>query len=466
MNDKIPVEEWAPAEVSELDLYKKREKIYTRKIEGFYQRIRLFTGWPLLLGYFFLPWIDWYGRQSVLFDLPARKFHILNMTFWPQDMSLLGLVLIICAYSLFLVTMIAGRVWCGFTCPQTVWTSIFMWIEQTVEGTRNQRIKLDQGPWTKAKLRKKILKHMLWIGFAFLTGFTFVGYFTPIKTLAYDFATLDANLTAVFWVALFTFGTYGNSGWMREQVCKYMCPYARFQSAMFDKDSLIVSYDKKRGEQRGSRKRGADAEAQGLGDCIDCQLCVQVCPTGIDIRDGLQYECIACGLCADACDSVMRKMAYPENLISFTTEHSLEGEKVKIFRPKVLLYGSALLLIVSFFIWRVASIDAVELGVIRDRTQIVSQGIDGVLENRYMLKIANKSDVAQQYRISVSGNAPFKLIGVTTPIVEAGEVESLRLRVVVDQKLLSGKISNVEFKVKTEDEKTYTHDSRFIGLMP
>jgi cytochrome c oxidase accessory protein FixG len=466
MNDKIPLNEWAPAEVSELDLYQKREKIYTRKIEGFYQRIRLFTGWPLLLGYFFLPWIDWFGRQSVLFDLPARKFHILHMTFWPQDMSLLGLVLIICAYSLFLVTMIAGRVWCGFTCPQTVWTSIFMWIEQSVEGTRNQRIKLDKSPLSGSKIRKKMLKHSLWLGFAFLTGFTFVGYFTPIKSLAYDFAMLEVNLTALFWVLFFTFATFGNSGWMREQVCKYMCPYARFQSAMFDKDSLIVSYDKKRGEQRGSRKRDADPAQLGLGDCIDCQLCVQVCPTGIDIRNGLQYECIACGLCADACDSVMKKMAYPENLIAFTTEHSLEGEKVKLLRPKVLIYSAALFLIIGFFIWRVASIDAVELGVVRDRMQVTSQSINGKIENRYMLKIANKTDSAQQYRISVSGLAAFQLAGVSQAVVQAGEVESLRLRVLVDEDTLTKTVSNVVFKVQTDDGKTYTHDSRFIGLMP
>ncbi len=318
--EQINVQEFAPAEVAEIDLYQKREKIYTRKIEGFFQRVRLYTGWPLLIGYFLLPWLDWGNRQSVLFDLPARKFHVLWLTFWPQDMSMLAWVLIIAAFGLFAVTNLAGRVWCGYTCPQTVWTAMFMWIEQKTEGSRNQRIKLDQASWSLNKCRKKFLKHSMWLGLAFFTGLTFVGYFSPIRQLSLDVLQLSVHPMAAFWIAFFTLATYGNAGWMREQVCKYMCPYARFQSAMFDPDTLIISYDRDRGEPRGSRKRTEKSGDIGMGNCVDCQLCVQVCPTGIDIRNGLQYECIGCALCVDACNSVMKKMQYPQGLIRYTTE--------------------------------------------------------------------------------------------------------------------------------------------------
>ena len=314
MSDKdlIDLQDVAPAEVGEIDLYQRREKIYTRKIEGFYQRVRLFSGWPLLLGYLLLPWLEWDGRQAVLFDLPARKFHIFGLTFWPQDAPMLAFMLMIAAFGLFAVTTFAGRIWCGYTCPQTVWTSIFMWLEQKTEGSRNQRIKLDKAPWSAEKIAKKAAKHASWLFVGLVTGMTFVGYFNPIRDLVYDFVTLSPGKWQFLWTLFFTLATYINAGWMREQVCKYMCPYARFQSVMFDQDTLIVSYDKKRGEPRGSRKRNLDRKETDLGDCVACELCVQVCPTGIDIRNGLQYECIGCALCVDACNSVMDKMAVPQ----------------------------------------------------------------------------------------------------------------------------------------------------------
>lgn len=460
---EIPVDEWAPAEVGELDLYQKREKIYTRAIEGFYQKIRVFTGWPLLLGYFCLPWLDWFGRQSVLFDLPARKFHILWFTFWPQDMSLLGLLLIICAYSLFLVTSIAGRVWCGFTCPQTVWTSIFTWLEQKTEGTRNQRIKLDAAPWSVVKARKKIAKHFLWFGFAFLTGFTFVGYFVPIKSLLWDFMSFEVAAMPLFWVLFFSFATYANAGWMREQVCKYMCPYARFQSSMFDKDTLIVSYDAQRGEPRGSRKRDDNYREKGLGDCVDCSLCVQVCPTGIDIRNGLQYECIACGMCVDACNSIMEKLHYPKNLIAFTTARTLVGDVYRLLRPKTIMYFIVLIAMVSVFVWRIVSLEHFEVTVIRDRAQVTSINSSGLVENRYLLKIVNKTDQPQRFTIALATSEGFQLQGMTTPTLEPSEVQSLRLRVVVDAKQLKQTVTPIEFIVADQLGETYRHDSRFIG---
>src|SRR5690606_5787976 len=281
----IPVEQLAPAEVAELDLYQKREKIYTRSIEGFYQRIRLYTGWPLLIGYFLLPWINWGDRPAVLFDLPARKFHIFSITFWPQDFPLLAWLLIIAAFALFAVTVFAGRVWCGYTCPQTVWTAIFMWAEQFAEGSRNQRIKLDQAPLSVRKIWRKGLKHTLWMGVALLTGLTFVSYFSPIRALISDLFSFQLSLTAAAWIVFFTLATYINAGWLREQVCLFMCPYARFQSVMFDRDTLIVSYDAARGEPRGARKKDSERSlsqtktGDALGDCIDCRICVQVCPT-------------------------------------------------------------------------------------------------------------------------------------------------------------------------------------------
>jgi len=448
--DAFDTNGFAHAEVGELDLYQKREKIYTRTIEGFFQRIRTFTGWPLLYGYFLLPWLNWYGRQSVLFDLPARKFYILGLTFWPQDFSMLAWVLAIAAFSLFLFTALFGRVWCGYTCPQTVWTSIFMWIEQYTEGSRNQRIKLDEAPWSMNKALRKTAKHSLWFGFAFFTGFTFVGYFTPIHELGYTFFTSAVNLTALFWVMLFTVATYVNAGWMREQVCMYMCPYARFQSAMFDKNTLIVSYDKKRGEPRGSRKHTIDhhyeeKRADGLGDCIDCQLCVQVCPTGIDIRNGLQYQCIGCALCIDACNSVMDKMHYPKGLIRYTTENKLSGLPGKIMRPRVIGYIIAITIMCALLGYKLLSRTPLQLDVIRDRGQLYIVRDDDSIENSYTLNIMNMDNSDHRYRIGVSGMAGLSLLGDTEFNLQSGEVRKVPVRL----SLAAGHVEEHEEKEKS-----------------
>jgi len=472
-DQKIPLQEWAPSEVAELDLYEKREKIYTRKIEGFYQRLRQYTGWPLLLGYFCLPWLTWSDRQAVLFDLPARKFYIFGLTIWPQDLSLLALILIIAALALFLVTSVAGRVWCGYTCPQTVWTAMFMWVEQKVEGTRNQRRKLDGQPWSVHKVVKKLSKHIAWLFIAFSTGLTFVGYFTPIHDLGWLFHSLQPSSLAqhwepLSWVVFFTLATYLNAGWMREQVCEYMCPYARFQSVMFDSDTLIVSYDPARGEPRGSRKHGEDIAEAGKGDCIDCKLCVQVCPTGIDIRDGLQFECIACALCIDACDSIMEKMSYPPGLISYTTENALlQGEKggrwlEHVFRPKVAGYSLVLLLIVSFFLWRILSIENVELSVLRDRQVINTSSNSQLVENLYLLKVANKQDKPLSINVGVESAIPLVLMGAAQYSIGAAEVESFRVRVQANKKDMTKLVIPIVFSIDADGEQ-YTHESRLIG---
>ena len=462
--DLIDVQEIAPAEVGEIDLYQRREKIYTRKIEGFFQRIRLYTGWPLLLGYFLLPWLNWDGRQAILFDLPERKFHILGLTLWPQDFPLLAFLLIIAAFGLFTVTVFAGRVWCGYTCPQTVWTSIFMWLEQKTEGSRNQRIKLDKAHWSIEKTAKRVAKHGSWLFVGFITGLTFIGYFYPIKALVPDFFSGSAESWAFMWTVFFTLATYINAGWMREQVCMYMCPYARFQSVMFDKDTLIVSYDGKRGESRGSRKHGADYQAEGLGDCIDCELCVQVCPTGIDIRDGLQYECIGCALCIDACDSIMDKMQYPKGLISYTSEHQLDGGVTHWIRPRIIAYSVVLVIMVGLFSTHVLTRIPLEINVIRDRNELFLTTDSGAIENIYTLQLLNMDKSMHEFQISISGIPGAEIIGDTLYTLNGGEVASLSLRVRVEPALLDTPNQQLNFEVVATDMKSLhaISESRFM----
>lgn len=465
--DRIPAQEFAPAEVSELDLYEKREKIYTRRMEGFFQKLRLFTGWPLLLGYFLLPWFNWGARQSVLFDLPARQFNILGLTFWPQDFPLLAWLLIIAAFSLFAVTALAGRVWCGYTCPQTVWTSIFMWAEQLTEGSRNQRIKLDRGPWSMKKVLRKGAKHAMWLGFAAATGITFVGYFSPVRELVPELFTLKAGFWEWAWTIFFTCATYINAGWMREQVCKYMCPYARFQSAMFDTNTLIVSYDPNRGEPRGSRRRNAERNAGGLGDCIDCQLCVQVCPTGIDIRNGLQYECIGCALCIDACDSVMDKMHYPRGLIRYTTENELEGKPSRLLRPRLFFYAALIAIMAGLFTYTLLTRVPLRVDILRDRNQLYTMDSEGMVDNTYTLKIMNMDQHMHEYLVSVDSPEPVQIVGTRDVVVNAGEVYTLPLRLRADPGALKQSNSGLRFIVTDVQDKSISasQESRFIGPM-
>ncbi|MFK8041264.1 cytochrome c oxidase accessory protein CcoG [Congregibacter sp.] len=462
--DLIDVQEIAPAEVAELDLYQKREKIYTRKIEGFYQRLRMFTGWPMLLGYYCIPWISINGRQAVWFDLPEREFHIFGLTFWPQDFSLLAFLLIIAAFSLFAVTVSAGRVWCGYTCPQTVWTSIFMWIEQKAEGTRNQRIKLDKQPWTLTKALRKLSKHGAWLFVAFMTGMTFVGYFYPVRELSYELATLSTGSWQLAWTVFFTLATYINAGWMREQVCTYMCPYARFQSVMFDADTLIVSYDASRGDPRGSRKKSLAHRDAGLGDCIDCELCVQVCPTGIDIRDGLQYECIGCALCVDACNSVMRKMGYEPGLVRYTSERELEGGKTHWLRPRIIGYIVVLALMIGVFSYNIFSRIPLELTVIRDRNNLYVETADGGIENIYRLHIVNMDTSPHEYVLSVEGLDGAIIKGQARYTLAASEDREVTLRVRTQAAKLVTPSTSFTFEIVAEDMASLraSTESRFM----
>jgi cytochrome c oxidase accessory protein FixG len=463
--DLIDVQELAPKEVQEVDLYQKREKIYTRKIVGRFQRLRLFTGWPLLLGFLLLPWFEWHDRQSVLFDLPAREFNIFGLTFWPQDFHLLAWLLIIAAFTLFAITNWLGRVWCGYTCPQTVWTSMFMWAEQFAEGSRNQRIKLDKAPWSTSKLLKKSLKHGMWLTISLITAITFVGYFSPISQLVPNLFTGQASWTEIIAIGFFTNATYLNAGWLREQVCMYMCPYARFQSVMYDSNTLTVAYDPNRGEPRGSRKRGLAKEDHGLGDCISCELCVQVCPTGIDIRDGLQYQCIGCTLCIDACDSVMDKMDYPRGLISYTTENNLMGGQSSAFRPRLMGYVAGILVMTALFTYTIVTRVPLDIEVERDRNQLYTETAEGLVENVYTVKVLNMDQSAHVYRLEVDSPAPLEWIGEHVVTVKAGEVALIPMRLRADPYELATPNIDIYFLVTNDDKpgQSASVESRFIG---
>jgi cytochrome c oxidase accessory protein FixG len=455
------------ADSSVLNLYEKREKIYTRKIEGFYQNIQLFTGWPLLVGYFGCPWILIDGRQSIFFDLPERKFHIFWLTFWPQDFGLLAWALMIAAFALFFVTTLFGRVWCGYTCPQTVWTAIFMWAEQVAEGERHQRINLDKAGWSLEKSARRFLKHAMWMSFAALTGVTFVAYFYDMRDLLVDAWRWQLAPGALFWLVFFTMATYINAGWMREQVCKHMCPYARFQSAMFDRDTLIVSYDEKRGEPGGSRKRNVNPAEAGLGDCIDCTLCVQVCPTGIDIREGLQYECINCARCVDACNSIMDKMGYARGLVSYTTLNKLDGKGWTWKRPKLIGYSAVVAAMVILFGAVLITRVPLELDVLRTRGQLFQEVPGGLVQNTYNIKILNMSDDDHEYMLSVTGLDEYKLIPNNTIRVEAGEIGEVGTDILTDPDRLGAMFTTITIVVESLDgELRAESESRFIGPRP
>ncbi len=397
------------AATSVVSLYQKQKKIYPRAVRGQFMRWRWALVWATQLLFYGLPWLEWNDRPLVLLDLAARRFYIGPLVLYPQDFIYLTGLLIISAYALFLFTAMAGRLWCGYACPQTVYTELFMWIERRFEGDRMARMKRDCAPWTADKLWRKTATQVTWVALALWTGFTFVGYFTPARTLAAEAAALAFGPWEWFWVLFYGFATYGNAGFMREQVCKYMCPYARFQSAMFDKDTLIISYDTERGEPRGTRARKADAAKLGLGACIDCELCVQVCPTGIDIRRGLQYECIGCAACVDVCDGVMDKMGYARGLVRYDTQNGLaqhldRSELLRrVLRPRVLVYSAILGLIIVALIVSLAMRSPFKVDVVRDRAALARLVDNGRVENIYRLQVMNATEEPQRYEVSVEG---------------------------------------------------------------
>jgi cytochrome c oxidase accessory protein FixG len=447
-------------------LYEVHKKIYPREVSGYFTRLRVLSLVTLLGIYYVTPLLQWEGRQAILFDLPARKFHLFGLTLWPQDFIYLAALLILAGLALFFFTALLGRVWCGYACPQTVWTEAYLWMERKIEGKRTQRMKLDKGPASAKKIRIKVIKHTVWIVFSLWTGFTFVAYFTPIDVLAAKLLSASLGPWETFWILFYSFATYGNAGFMREQVCKYMCPYARFQSAMFDSDTLIVAYHPERGDPRGSRRRGVAPDSVGLGDCIDCSVCVQVCPTGIDIRDGLQYECIACSACIDACDEIMDKMSYPRGLIRYTTENSAVGKPQHILRPRIIVYATILLMLCAMLVAHISQRVALDLDVIRDRNTLYRETRDGLIENVYTLKILNMDSQAHRYKLWAEGIDGVKLVSDRDEIlVEAGSVYQMVVRLQADELNLEERSVSVNFHLQAEDSNhlTAVEEARFVG---
>lgn len=458
------VEPLAPAD--QQALYAKREKIFPREVHGLFAYTRIAVAGTFFSCFYGLAWLNIGGHQAVLWDLPNRRFHLLGMTFFPQDFVLVAALLITAALTLFFITALAGRLFCGYGCPQTVWTESFLWIERLIEGDRPKQMKLHQAPWSLRKARIKATKHLIWILFAAWTGITFVGYFIPIRELIGNFMVLDVSPWPLFWSGFYGFATYLNAGWMREQVCIYMCPYARFQSAMFDQDTLIISYDPKRGEPRGSRRRGSDPQELGLGSCVDCTLCVQVCPTGIDIRNGLQYQCIGCAGCVDVCDRVMDKMGYPRGLISYTTERALEGGATRVIRPRTLVYAGLLLVLISLIGTAVWLRTPVELDVIRDRIALYRETSEGLVENVYTLRLINMDDQSHSFSIDYESAIPLLTESPIRPVMlEPYEIRSIPLALQIDPVALTRTTYTVLFTAVVADKPALSADaeSRFIG---
>ena len=419
----------------EIFLYRAQQKIYPRSVGGVFARWRWGFVWLTQVLFYGLPWLPWGDRQAVLFDIAQRRFYIFKLVLYPQDFIYLAALLVISALSLFLFTAVAGRLWCGYTCPQTVYTEMFMWLERHIEGDRMARMRRDAAGWTWGNVARKSGKHAAWLLLAFWTGFSFVGYFTPIHVLSHELLAFGLGSYESFWVVFYGFATYGNAGFMREQVCKYMCPYARFQSAMFDRDTLIVSYDRARGEPRGAPTHKVGVENAALGDCVDCDLCVHVCPTGIDIRKGLQYECIGCGACADVCDTVMDKVQRPRGLVRYATENAMEYGWTsaqmlrRVFRPRVLIYTAllwSLIGVVGLSLWLRTPL---HVDVERDRSSLARIVEGGRIENVYRLQVMNASEAVDHVHIRVSGIEGLSLASDTDFVIDKAQSRWVPVRV-------------------------------------
>ena len=437
-------------------LYAARKKIHPKSVTGTFATWRWIMVWFTQAIFYGMCWLDWGGRQAVLFHLAERKFYIFGLVLWPQDAIYLAVLLVISAYLLFLATAVGGRLFCGYACPQTVYTEIFLWIEQKIEGERPARLKLDAQPMSARKFRLKAIKHALWIFVAAWSGFTFVGYFTPIRDLAASILSFRLSGWEVFWLFFYSGFLYFMAGFMREQMCKYLCPYARFQGVMFDPDTLIITYDAERGEPRGLRRKNAPAAGKVLGDCVDCSLCVQVCPTGIDIRNGLQYECIACAACIDACDGVMDKVGLPRGLVRYSTENALvkhysPREILRhLLRPRTVVYTSILLLIVAAASWSLATRIPFKVDVLRDRSTLYREADDRI-ENVFTLYFMNTDEAPHRYTVGVSGIDGIRIEGA--PLVEVPAVSSKSVPVVASVEDGKGKKGSnpIVFEIRVQE---------------
>jgi cytochrome c oxidase accessory protein FixG len=475
----IPIATQSVVADQEQALYEVRRKIYPRAVTGRFAAARVALVLFTQAVFYGVPWLQWGGRQAVLFDLGARKFYIFGIVFWPQDFIYLTVLLTISALSLFLFTAVAGRLFCGYACPQTVYTEIFLWVERKIEGERMQRMKMDSAALTGSKLWRKTAKHGVWVAIALWTGITFVGYFTPITTLLHEIGTLSLSGWQTFWIGFYSFATYGNAGWMREQVCKYMCPYARFQSVMFDPDTLIVTYDGKRGEPRGARSRKVDPADAGLGHCVDCEICVQVCPTGIDIRKGLQYECIGCAACIDACDQVMARMDYPPGLIRYATQNSLAQNyglrqaARRVLRPRVLAYTAilwTLIIATGVILWTRVPL---RVDVIRDRATLAREVEREQIENVYRLQLMNSSEVAQRVTVQARGIDGLAVFPQSEPIsLPASSSRMVPIRLRAPEKAAPAGSHRIEFVIQTAadpqqpEQRAITVHEKSVFLFP
>ena len=458
----------APQATTVTSLYAEDARIYPRAVTGWFATWRWTLVWATQLAFYGGAWLQWNGRQALLFDIAHRKFYLFGLVFWPQDVIYLTALLIVSALSLFLFTAVAGRLWCGYACPQTVYTEIFMWVERMVEGDRVRRMRLDAEPWRARKLGLKAAKHALWVAIGLWTGFTFVGYFTPIRDLLGEIVTFELGPWGWFWFLFYSVATTGNAGWMREQVCKYMCPYARFQSAMFDKDTMIITYDRGRGEPRGSRPKGVDPAARGLGACVDCGVCVQVCPTGIDIRKGLQYECIGCAACVDGCNTVMDRMGYPRGLIRYSTTHALEqqlsraGMFRRVLRPRVLVYAAVLGTVVAAASASILLRVPLKVDVIRDRAAITREVEGGLVENVYRLQIMNTQERAQWFDLRVEGIPGAVIAGTAGLSLEGASARLVPVRVRIPSAAVPRGSHAIHFIVTSAEDASVSVRERAI----
>lgn len=468
IQDKQSQSSEAPVAVS---FYEKHKKIYMRDVKGWWNTWRWVFVWLTQLLFFVTPWLEWNGRQAVLLHLVERKFYLFGLVLWPQDVFYLALLLIISAYALFLFTAVAGRLFCGYACPQTVYTEIFMWVENRIEGDRSARIKLDKAPMSLRKFGLKAFKHLVWLSISLLAGFTLVAYFTPVSELL-DALPFRLSGWELFWTFFYAGFCYMQAGFLREQVCKYMCPYARFQGVMFDPDTLIITYDPERGEPRGLRKKNVDPKEAGLGDCVDCGLCVVVCPTGIDIRKGQQYECIGCGACIDVCDPVMEKLGLPKGLIRYTTENALaqhfsSKDVVRhVLRPRIILYSAILTAIIVASIWSLSTRVPLKVDVIRDRSILARESDDGRIENVYNLRIMNTTEEPKRYALAVEGLPGIEIVGER--IVEVASAENHEVTVVVRVPPDAGKkgANTIFFDIKAQNHEKISVHEKASFLMP
>ena len=451
-------------------LYAARTRIHPKRVWGMYRKFKWLAMGVLLGLYYIAPWFRWdrgvnAPDQAFLIDMPARRAYFLWVEIWPQEVYYFAGILIIAAFGLFLATALLGRVWCGFTCPQTVWTDLFIWVERIVEGDRSNRIRLDKAPWSVEKIRKRIVKHTIWLLISLFTGGAWIMFFTDAPTLVNDIINLNISGNIILFIGLFSGTTYLLAGFAREQVCTYMCPWPRIQASMLDEDSLIVTYERWRGEPRAKPTR--DADYNNRGHCIDCNNCVVVCPTGIDIRDGNQLECIGCGLCIDACNNVMDKINLPHGLITYDSINRSNARaknkvvKYRLFRMRTILYS--LLMLVSFVVmfYSLATRNHLEVNVLADRNPLFVTLKNGSIRNGYTFKILNKSTQPRKYILWVENldGAAISAVGIDT--LGNGEILSLsapadavkayRIYVKSPRKSLTGENTDYQFHLKEID---------------